>query len=134
MIDVKGIARAAANTAFEIFRQVQDAGTFYRVTPGTYDPQTGTDPSSTTATAVTAIFGVFEQEQLESRMQRNAFTYGELIKAGDEMILIRVSELPTAPGRDDYYVDANGKRWDLFLIRQESTKTLWVLRGRAHVA
>lgn len=124
MIDVKGIAKAAANTAFEVFRQVQDAGTFYRVTPGAYDPQTGTDPGTATGTAVTAIFGVFEQQQID----------GELIKAGDELILIRVTELATAPARDDYYVDSTGKRWDLFLIRQEPTGTLWVLRGRRHVA
>lgn len=121
-LDIPAIIRSGVATAFSTAESIWDAGTYYKVTSGTYNPADGTSPHTTTGTAVKAIFGMFHQREID----------GQQVQSGDKKIFIRQTDLAVEPQRNDYYVDANAVRWDVELIHIEPTRSLWILRGRAH--
>jgi len=122
-LDLKGIVKNAVGTIYNLFGQISDAGQYHRVGAGSYNASTGSTGATDTAGPATALFCLFTEEEMQGR--------GDLVKSGDKKIILRTTDVPTRPGRDDYYTDAAGVRWDLELIQQEPTDNVWILRGRA---
>jgi hypothetical protein len=119
-INLQQIVGSALDTAWEVASSIKDVGTFTKVTSGTYNPTTGATGQTTTATAVNALFGAYDQREID----------GENVKHGDKKIFIRSSELAVAPERNDYYLDAQGLRWNVIAIKREPTAKLWIVQGR----
>lgn len=121
-IDLKSICVSAVATVFSVAQSIQDAGVFSHVTAGTYDPTTGADPSSNANTSVNALFGMFDQREID----------GTNVQSGDKKLFIKQTELTTPPQRKDYYTDSDGVRWDVFMVGIEPTESVWILGIRSH--
>lgn len=82
-----------ASTADEILREFGSVATLTRVTPGTYDPATGT--STPTTAMVSVIAAVFDYD-------REAIN-GTLILQGDKQVFVSAIGATPAPAAGDIF-------------------------------
>lgn len=88
-----------------------------------YDPQTGTNGATTLATTLDALVGQYSQKE----------TDGQRVRAGDEKLLVKASELGAiVPEVDDYLVDGTVKR-QVVAIHLDPTGTLYTLQCRKQI-
>lgn len=121
-MNLPAIVAGAVETIWKTFDSVAVTAVYHRVTAGAYDPQVGDSPDSETTHTVKVLFGVFTQEEVDN----------QIVQSGDEKLFIRTTELALEPKKTDYIVKADGSRYDVELIKREPTRSVWILRGRAH--
>lgn len=118
---------SVVNTAFDLGGEIVVAMTYTQHKAVTYDPATGdvpivtADPGSTvTPIAVNAIVGSYSQKE----------TDGQVIRVGDEKLLVKASELAAiTPNVDDYLLAGSAKRL-VVNITLDPTGTLYTFQTR----
>lgn len=121
------IVGTVVNAAFDLAGEIVVSMTYTQHKAVAYDPATGevpivtADPGSTvTPITVSAIVGGYSQRE----------TDGQVIRVGDEKLLVKASELAAiTPNVDDYFLAGSVKRLVLG-IALDPTRTLYTFHTR----
>lgn len=100
-------------TAARLLAEFGQTVTLTRVTPGAYDPVTGTNAAGTTATQSAAAV-LLDYSAAESGAQ---FADGSMVQIGDKKVLIQASGLAWAPDALTTVTDVAGVVWQLEQVR-----------------
>lgn len=125
-IPIHSLVLSTLATVWDQCAELIKAGTFNHVETPTYTEATGEVTPVNVTKSVNVILLNFKQKQID----------GQIVKTGDKKILLRASELATAPaitqpGTDDFITEtATGFRWDVIGITIEPTNQFYIIHAR----